>query len=192
MILGLALAYARLAWAGAVFYLIHHSVWSKSQSVFFVGGIAGPYYRLTELLGCDGWAVWSCPPPPPPFFAGDSIWLISRRWSLAEYTATLGILGQIRCLVPKASLDAGVWISRLLCDCLSGIFTLLSMSKIWNESFLKAHPAGPSCLEPRECPDGAPGSPFGVLALIYCAPLVWRADPVHWSMQMQQFSANLD
>ena len=41
----------------------------------------------------------------------------------------------------KASLDASAWIAATVA-LVTGIFTLLSMSKIWNEAFLKPHPAG--------------------------------------------------
>ena len=41
----------------------------------------------------------------------------------------------------KASLDASAWIAAAVA-LLTGIFTLLSMSKIWNEAFLKPHPGG--------------------------------------------------
>lgn len=70
-------------------------------------------------------------------------------------------------MLVKASLDAGVWIAAFFA-LFTGIFTLLSMSKIWNESFLKAHPQPELFGATGNAPRGA-WITVGVLALITVA-----------------------
>jgi multicomponent Na+:H+ antiporter subunit D len=50
-------------------------------------------------------------------------------------------------LLVKASLDAAAWWAAGIA-LLTGVFTLLSMNKIWNEAFLKPHPQGEEALQP--------------------------------------------
>ncbi len=125
MVLGLALA-TPLALAGAVFYLIHHIV--VKANLFFVGGVAA---RLTgsERLAAMG-GLYASKPLLAVLFAIPAL-------SLAGIPPLSGFWAKF--VLVKASLDAGVWIATFFA-LLTGVFTLLSMSKIWNESFLKAHP----------------------------------------------------
>ncbi len=127
MILGLALA-TPLALAGAVFYLIHHIV--VKANLFFIGGIAA---RLTgsERLPAMG-GLYARVPWLAVLFAIPAL-------SLAGIPPLSGFWAKF--VLVKASLDASAWIAATVA-LVTGIFTLLSMSKIWNEAFLKPHPAG--------------------------------------------------
>ena len=127
MILGLALA-TPLALAGAVFYLIHHIV--VKANLFFIGGIAA---RLTgsERLAAMG-GLYARAPWLALLFAIPAL-------SLAGIPPLSGFWAKF--VLVKASLDASAWIAAAVA-LVTGIFTLLSMSKIWNEAFLKPHPAG--------------------------------------------------
>ncbi len=127
MILGLALA-TPLALAGAVFYLIHHIV--VKANLFFIGGIAA---RLTgsERLAAMG-GLYARAPWLAVLFAIPAL-------SLAGIPPLSGFWAKF--VLVKASLDTSAWIAAAVA-LVTGIFTLLSMSKIWNEAFLKPHPAG--------------------------------------------------
>jgi multicomponent Na+:H+ antiporter subunit D len=127
MILGLAIA-TPLALAGAVFYLIHHIV--VKANLFFLGGIAA---RLTgsERLAAMG-GLYARAPWLALLFAIPAL-------SLAGIPPLSGFWAKF--VLVKASLDASAWIAAAVA-LVTGIFTLLSMSKIWNEAFLKPHPGG--------------------------------------------------
>ncbi|PKM31800.1 MAG: Na+/H+ antiporter subunit D [Gammaproteobacteria bacterium HGW-Gammaproteobacteria-11] len=125
MVLGLALA-TPLALAGAVFYLIHHIV--VKANLFFVGGIAARMAGSERLAAMGG--LYARSPLLALLFAIPAL-------SLAGIPPLSGFWAKF--VLIKASLDAGVWIAAFFA-LLTGVFTLLSMSKIWNEGFLKAHP----------------------------------------------------
>lgn len=131
MILGLALA-TPLALAGAVFYLIHHIV--VKANLFFIGGIAARLTsaeRLAAMGGLYAHAPWL------------AILFAIPALSLAGIPPLSGFWAKF--VLVKASLDASAWIAATVA-LLTGIFTLLSMSKIWNEAFLKPHPGGEGAL----------------------------------------------
>ncbi len=119
MVLGLALA-------GAVFYLVHHIV--VKANLFFVGGIAARITGSERLAGMGG--LYGRVPLLAVLFAVPAL-------SLAGIPPLSGFWAKF--VLVKASLEAGVWVAAFFA-LFTGIFTLLSMSKIWNESFLKAHP----------------------------------------------------
>lgn len=127
MILGLALA-TPLALAGAIFYLIHHIV--VKANLFFIGGIAA---RLTgsERLAAMG-GLYARTPGLALLFAIPAL-------SLAGIPPLSGFWAKFALV--RAALDAGAW-SAAAVALVTGLLTLLSMSKIWNEAFLKPHPAG--------------------------------------------------
>ena len=127
MILGLALA-SPLAIAGAVFYLIHHIV--VKANLFFIAGIAARMTgseRLAAMGGLYAKAPWL------------AILFAIPALSLAGIPPLSGFWAKF--VLVKASLADGFWWAAGVA-LLTGIFTLLSMSKIWNETFLKAHPHG--------------------------------------------------
>ena len=127
MILGLALA-SPLAIAGAVFYLIHHIV--VKANLFFIGGIAARMTgseRLAAMGGLYAKAPWL------------AILFAIPALSLAGIPPLSGFWAKF--VLVKASLADGFWWAAGVA-LLTGIFTMLSMSKIWNETFLKAHPKG--------------------------------------------------
>lgn len=131
MVLGLALA-TPLALAGAVFYLIHHIV--VKANLFFIGGIAARMAgseRLPAMGGLYARAPWL------------ALLFAIPALSLAGIPPLSGFWAKF--VLVRASLDAGVWMAAAVA-LLTGIFTLLSMSKIWNEAFLKAHPGGDAAI----------------------------------------------
>ncbi len=131
MVLGLALA-TPLALAGAVFYLIHHIV--VKANLFFIGGLAARMAgseRLAAMGGLYARAPWL------------AILFAIPALSLAGIPPLSGFWAKF--VLVKASLDIGAWVAAAVA-LVTGVFTLLSMSKIWNEAFLKAHPGGAAAL----------------------------------------------
>jgi len=133
MILGLALA-TPLALAGAVFYLIHHIV--VKANLFFIGGLAARICGSERLADMGG--LYRRMPWLALLFAIPAL-------SLAGIPPLSGFWAKF--LLVKASLDAAAWWAAGIA-LLTGVFTLLSMNKIWNEAFLKPHPRGEEALQP--------------------------------------------
>lgn len=125
MVLGLALG-TPLALAGAVFYLIHHIV--VKANLFFVGGIAALLCGSERLKAMGG--LYARAPWLALLFAVPAL-------SLAGIPPLSGFWAKF--VVVKASLDAHAFVAAAVA-LLTGVFTLLSMSKIWNEAFLKTPP----------------------------------------------------
>lgn len=132
MILGLALA-TPLALAGAVFYLIHHIV--VKANLFFIGGLAARICGSERLADMGG--LYKRMPWLALLFAIPAL-------SLAGIPPLSGFWAKF--LLVKASLDAAAWWAAGIA-LLTGVFTLLSMNKIWNEAFLKPHPGGKEALQ---------------------------------------------
>lgn len=132
MILGLALA-TPLALAGAVFYLIHHIV--VKANLFFIGGLAARICGSERLADMGG--LYRRMPWLALLFAIPAL-------SLAGIPPLSGFWAKF--LLVKASLDAAAWWAAGIA-LLTGVFTLLSMNKIWNEAFLKPHPEGEEALQ---------------------------------------------
>ncbi len=132
MILGLALA-TPLALAGAVFYLIHHIV--VKANLFFIGGLAARICGSERLADMGG--LYKRMPWLALLFAIPAL-------SLAGIPPLSGFWAKF--LLVKASLDAAAWWAAGIA-LLTGVFTLLSMNKIWNEAFLKPHPQGEEALQ---------------------------------------------
>tara|TARA_R110002049_G_scaffold59920_5_gene161710 strand:- start:193 stop:1689 length:1497 start_codon:yes stop_codon:yes gene_type:complete len=133
MILGLALA-TPLAIAGAVFYIIHHII--VKANLFFVGGIAARLTGSERLAAMGGlYAKW-------PLLA---ILFAIPALSLAGIPPLSGFWAKL--VLVRASLEGGFWWAAGVA-LVTGILTLLSMSKIWNEAFLKAHPDGDDAVRP--------------------------------------------
>ncbi|PZP80086.1 MAG: Na+/H+ antiporter subunit D, partial [Ectopseudomonas oleovorans] len=132
MILGLALA-TPLALAGAVFYLIHHIV--VKANLFFIGGLAARICGSERLADMGG--LYQRMPWLALLFAIPAL-------SLAGIPPLSGFWAKF--LLVKASLDAAAWWAAGIA-LLTGVFTLLSMNKIWNEAFLKPHPGGEEALQ---------------------------------------------
>ena len=127
MIMGLALA-SPLAIAGAIFYLVHIIV--VKANLIFLGGMASRMTgseRLAAMGGLYAKAPWL------------AILFAISALSLAGIPPLSGFWAKF--VLIKASLADGFWWVAGVA-LLTSIFTLLSMSKIWNEVFLKAHPQG--------------------------------------------------
>jgi multicomponent Na+:H+ antiporter subunit D len=140
MILGLALA-SPLALAGAVFYLIHHIV--VKANLFFVGGLAARLAGSERLASMGG--LYARRPWLAILFAIPAL-------SLAGIPPLSGFWAKF--ILVRASLEGGAWIAAGVA-LFTGVFTLLSMSKIWNEAFLKPHPQGEQTLRATAAPRSA-------------------------------------
>lgn len=147
MILGLALA-TPLALAGTVFYLIHHII--VKANLFFLGGQAARICGSERLADMGG--LYRRMPWLALLFAIPAL-------SLAGIPPLSGFWAKF--LLVKASLDAAAWWAAGIA-LLTGVFTLLSMNKIWNEAFLKAHPQGEGALQP---PTGTRSAWWGMAGL---------------------------
>ena len=132
MILGLALA-TPLALAGAVFYLIHHIV--VKANLFFIGGLAARISGSERLADIGG--LYKRMPWLALLFAIPAL-------SLAGIPPLSGFWAKF--LLVKASLDAAAWWAAGIA-LLTGVFTLLTMNKNWNEAYLKPHPRGEEALQ---------------------------------------------
>lgn len=140
MILGLALA-TPLALAGAVFYVIHHIV--VKTNLFLVAGLAARITGSERLAAMGG--LYASRPWLAMLFAIPAL-------ALAGIPPLSGFWAKF--VLIRASLEAGMaWAAAVAL--LTGLLTLLSMSKIWNESFLKAHPDGPVAVRPVPGAGGA-------------------------------------
>ena len=127
MIMGLALA-SPLAIAGAIFYLVHIIV--VKANLIFIGGIAAKMTGSERLAAMGG--LYASAPWLAMLFAISAL-------SLAGIPPLSGFWAKF--VLIKASLADGFWWVAGVA-LVTSILTLLSMSKIWNEAFLKTHPHG--------------------------------------------------
>jgi len=147
MILGLALA-TPLALAGAVFYLIHHIL--VKANLFLIGGMAARICG-SEHLGSMG-GLYRRYPRLALLFAIPAL-------SLAGVPPLSGFWAKL--LLVRASLESSAWWAAAIA-LITGAFTLLSMSKLWNEAFLKPYPQGEASLRTA----GRHASEWRVIALL--------------------------
>ncbi len=131
MIVGLAIA-TPLAIAGAVLYILHHIV--VKANLFLVAGAirrAGGSFSLAQLGG-----LWRRDPWLGILFAIPAL-------SLAGLPPLSGFWAKL--LVVKSGFDAGwYWLAAIALA--TGILTLYSMLKIWNQAFWKEPPEGQPAL----------------------------------------------
>lgn len=117
---------SRLAIASAVLYMLHHSV--VKSNLFLVSGVAnrvGGSYGLGELFALSRRTPWLA-----------ALFLITAL-SLAGIPPLSGFWAKLG--VVLAGLDAGAWII-VAAALATGLCTLISMIKIWNEAFWKSEP----------------------------------------------------
>ncbi|GAB2887183.1 Na+/H+ antiporter subunit D [Microbulbifer echini] len=125
LVLGLALN-SPLALAGAVFYMVHNIV--AKTNLFLISGTAQRLTGSFELSEIGG--IYRASPLLSTFF-------FIAAFSLAGFPPLSGFWAKL--LLLKASLDqAAYWV--VVVALVTGVLTLFSMSKIWAEAFLKAHP----------------------------------------------------
>ncbi len=156
MVLGLAIG-TPLALMGGIFYLIHHIV--VKANLFLIAGIMRLHTGSEDLVRIGG--LWRTRP-----------WLgvlfLVPAMSLAGMPPLSGFWAKL--LILRASLEGGHWVVAFVVLAV-GLLTLFSMSKIWNEAFWKAHPAGDG-LPVRRTPV-AMLAPVAVLAAITCVIGLW-------------------
>jgi multicomponent Na+:H+ antiporter subunit D len=136
MVLGLGI-FTRQAIAGAVFYIVHHIV--VKTNLFLLGGLVRHERGTTELSRLGGLAesrpAWAV------------LFLVSAL-SLAGIPPLSGFFAKLALI--RAGLAAGLNEGDVLptvaaaVALLVGLWTLYSMTKIWNEVFWKAAPPSPS------------------------------------------------
>lgn len=126
MIMGLGLNTA-LALTGSIFYILHHIV--VKTNLFLVGGLVDKVKGSFSLLKLGG--VYKA----YPFFG--VLFLISAL-SLAGIPPLSGFWAKFT--IAKAGVDISAYLIVGVA-LLTGILTLFSMMKIWNEAFWKEQPA---------------------------------------------------
>lgn len=126
MLMGLAL-FSPLAIAGAVFYIIHHII--VKTNLFFIGGIVQYKKGSAELPKIGG--LYKAYP-----FLG-FLFLIPA-FSLAGIPPLSGFWSKYLLAKAGFAIDEYVIIAVSLAV---GLLTLYSMTKIWNQAFLKPQPA---------------------------------------------------
>nr|MBP9733527.1 Na+/H+ antiporter subunit D [Candidatus Omnitrophota bacterium] len=149
MVMGLAL-FTPLALAGTVFYIIHHII--VKANLFLVAGVVNRKfgsYELKELGGVYARAPWLA-----------ALFLIPAL-SLAGIPPLSGFFAKFS--LAKAGFDAGHY-GIVAVSFVAGILTLFSMTKIWNEVFWKAAPAGSPAADAPNSSGFAWVAPIVVLA----------------------------
>jgi multicomponent Na+:H+ antiporter subunit D len=135
MIMGLGIG-TPLALAGTVFYVIHHIL--VKTNLFLVAGIVNRRFgsfELKQLGGAYARAPWLA-----------ALFLIPAL-SLAGIPPLSGFFAKFS--LAKAGFEAGHY-GVVAASFVAGLLTLYSMTKIWNEVFWKAAPAGsPAAEAPR-------------------------------------------
>jgi multicomponent Na+:H+ antiporter subunit D len=131
MIMGLGL-FTPLALAASVFYVIHHII--VKTNLFFISGIILRMRGTLELKHLGG--VYRTRPILGLLFLVPAL-------SLAGLPPLSGFFGKLALL--QASLDTGSYAIAGVALVVS-LFTLMSMTKLWNEAFWKEPPEG----EPTE------------------------------------------
>jgi multicomponent Na+:H+ antiporter subunit D len=125
MVMGLGL-FTPLALAGSVFYIVHHII--VKTNLFLIGGIV-ERLRKTQELGPLGGIYKSRP-------ALALVFLVPAM-SLAGLPPFSGFFGKLALL--QASLSEGAYVIAAVALIVS-LFTLMSMTKLWNEAFWKTPP----------------------------------------------------
>jgi multicomponent Na+:H+ antiporter subunit D len=138
MLLGLALQ-TRLAFAGAIFYLVHHIV--VKANLFLVSGVVkrlGGSFELAQIGGIyrsNGWIAFL-------FFI--------PAFSLAGFPPLSGFWAKM--ILIRASLDTqAYWLAFVAAAV--GLLTVYSMTKIWSEAFWKPAPVPRHDSEPMLSPN---------------------------------------
>ncbi len=127
MLLGLGL-FVPLALAGGIFYVAHHIL--VKTNLFLLGGVVGRLGGTEELPRAGG--LWARRPLLALLFLVPAL-------SLAGIPPLSGFHAKL--LLVRAGLDEGRWVIVGVALAVS-LLTLYSMTKIWNEAFAKARPAG--------------------------------------------------
>ncbi|HSE99111.1 MAG TPA: Na+/H+ antiporter subunit D [Blastocatellia bacterium] len=165
MIMGLGL-FTRLALAGSVFYIIHHIV--VKTNLFLVSGVAHNLRGTFELKRLGG--LYAATPHVALLFLIPAL-------SLAGIPPLSGFFAKL------ALVQAGFAVEQYAIVAVSlvvSLFTLLSMTKIWNEAFWKP---GPEPASADRSPEKIGGRervlliPIAMLALITVA-IGFAAGPI--------------
>jgi multicomponent Na+:H+ antiporter subunit D len=125
MVMGLAIL-TPLALAGSVFYVIHHIV--VKTNLFLVAGIVRRVGGSTALAPLGG--LYASQPLLAVLFFVPAM-------SLAGVPPLSGFFAKLALI--RAGLDAGHYV-LVAVALVVGLMTLLSMTKIWNETFWKPRP----------------------------------------------------
>ncbi|NCC21953.1 MAG: Na+/H+ antiporter subunit D [Alphaproteobacteria bacterium] len=167
MIMGLAL-FTKAAILGGVFYTIHHII--VKANLFFIGGIVerrtgNPFVR--NMGGLYRVAPWF------------SLLFLVPALSLAGIPPLSGFWAKF--LVIRAGLDEQAWLI-VAAALFTGLMTIYSMLKIWNEAFWKRNPERPDASLFDAPPHGSHGAPPLSRAAQFCllAPCALLAALTIW------------
>ncbi|MCK6620755.1 MAG: Na+/H+ antiporter subunit D [Calditrichaceae bacterium] len=133
MLMGLGLM-TPLALAGSVFYLIHHII--VKTNLFLIGGVVQTLKGSDDLKKIGG--LYKAHPLLALLFA-------IPAFSLAGIPPLSGFFAKLTLIIAGLKIDSYLIVLTALAV---GILTLFSMTKIWNEAFWKAQPAGPALDNP--------------------------------------------
>ncbi len=120
--------FSPLAFAAAIFYIIHHIV--VKAALFLVGGVVLRIHGTDRLDSRGG--LWAAAP-------GLSIVFLLQALSLAGIPPLSGFWGKF--LIVKEGLSQGQW-ALVILSLVASILTLLSMLKIWLGAFWSKQPEG--------------------------------------------------
>jgi len=133
MLMGLGLC-TSLALAGSIFYIFHHII--VKTNLFLISGVAHRLQGTYELKRMGG--LYAAYP-------GLAVLFLVAAFSLAGLPPLSGFWGKL--LLIKAGLEVKAYVIVAVA-LLVGLLTLYSMTKIWNEGFLKERPAAGSAPGP--------------------------------------------
>lgn len=133
MVMGLAL-YTPLAVAGSVIFMIHHSV--VKSNLFLVSGVSERIYGTFELDKLGG--IYRSFPLLSGLF-------VLSAFSLAGFPPLSGFWAKYLLVLAGLEVEAYLLVAAAL---FTGVFTLYSMTKIWNKAFWMSGKSEPTGVPP--------------------------------------------
>lgn len=168
MIMGLGI-FTPLALAGALFFTLHNMI--AKTNTFLVAGMIEKLRGTFYLKDIGGLFKES------PFLA---ILFIIPAFALAGVPPLSGFFAKF--ILIKAGLEDGHYIVTAVAI-FTGVLTLYSMIKIWNEAFLKKTPEGSTINSPRIKLTFAQALPSVILGSISILMGIFAATVFHYTME---------
>lgn len=150
MVMGLAL-YTAAGLAGSIFYVVHHII--VKTNLFLIGGVVGRRGGSFALARLGG--LWTSAPLL-------SLLFLVPALSLAGLPPLSGFFAKLALV--KAGLSSGA-VALTAAALGTGLLTLFSMAKIWNEAFWKPAPP-PEAGRPLPARGGDDAVPIGAILVL--------------------------
>jgi multicomponent Na+:H+ antiporter subunit D len=165
IILGLAIS-SKMAIAAALYYMFHNIV--VKTNLFFIAGVTRFHHKTLELAKVGGEYKRS-------FFL--SVLFLISAFSLAGFPPFSGFFAKFSII--RASFSTSHYVAAFVA-LLTGVFTALSMTKIFNEIYLKPCPQ-PETYTPRQMGAAKKICYFFPILVLTCLTLVLGIFPAPFS-----------